>query len=161
MGKFAIVLALFGIAAMLLKKFIRGDGRAAASRHGSFGAIRRFAANRLGTPAKMIDIVSTHHLGPKKSIVVANIAGRMLVLGISNESINLITQLGATPVEEPHAEDETANALIAAIAPESEGPSFAGMLESEGQKPTTRVASSAGASVRNQIRNRLEGLKQL
>lgn len=160
MGKFAIVLGLFGLIALALRKIIRGEGRIAASRHGSFGAIRRFAANRLGKPAKMIDIVSTHHLGPKKSIVVANIAGRMLVLGISNESINLITQLGPTPAAEPEGEDEAANSLLAAVAaPETDGPSFAGILEAESPKPAP-VASN-GPNVRNQIRSRLEGLKQL
>jgi flagellar biogenesis protein FliO len=54
---------------------------------GSFGKLG------LGKKEKMIEVVATHYLGPKKSIAVVKIAGRHLVLGVSNESINLITQL--------------------------------------------------------------------
>lgn len=187
LGKFAIVLGLFGLAALALRKILVGGGRVAATKHGSFGAIRRFAANRLGKPAKMIEIVSTHHLGPKKSIVVANIAGRMLVLGISNESINLITQLPASNATPDESDlDDEGDAIVPATAQSSGanfngasfadalGPSFAGLLDAEDGKPAARaqnantmLAANAGPNlaggrdVRSQIRSRLEGLKPL
>jgi flagellar protein FliO/FliZ len=44
---------------------------------------------------KMIEVIQTHHLGPKKSIAVVKIAGQTLVLGITAESINLISTLAA------------------------------------------------------------------
>ena len=68
---------------VMLSKFFGG--------HGS--AVSRIAKKGLGRKGKMIEVVSNHYLGPKKSIAVVRVAGRVLVLGVSNESINLITQL--------------------------------------------------------------------
>lgn len=42
---------------------------------------------------KLIEMVATHHIGPKKNITVMRVCGRLLVLGVSNDAINLITEL--------------------------------------------------------------------
>ena len=44
---------------------------------------------------KVISVVATLPLGPKKSITVVQIQNRMLVLGMSNDSVNLITEFKA------------------------------------------------------------------
>ena len=46
-----------------------------------------------GRSKKMIEVISNHHLGPKKSIAVVRVAGNMLVLGITDDAINLITRI--------------------------------------------------------------------
>jgi hypothetical protein len=154
------------------------------------GAISRFA--RLpglmsGRKEKMIEIVSTHHLGPKKSIAVARIAGKLLVLGISNESINLITQIeegsdldldalmdadtfGApapapatptmyrAPAPKPAPVSKGSGAVAAAA-----GGLFSDLLSAERVKPSasSAPASAMAGNVRARIRSRLEGLKPL
>lgn len=43
---------------------------------------------------KMIEVLSTHYLGPKKGISLVRIAGRRFVLGVTDQSIHLITDMG-------------------------------------------------------------------
>jgi flagellar biogenesis protein FliO len=215
--KLILVVGIFGLVAMGLKKALAEGGRVNNSK--LFGAINRFAEKSgLSQKGKMIEVVSTHHLGPKKSIAVVRVAGRMLVLGISAESINLITRIENSGVEseEMDAIDEVprmssgAGAVSAGPAIFSEllnleatkpgGPAPAArastqhpmswaaqqayaqpqaqaqaqaqaqtQAQTQAQAPTITSNSAiggygqkmAGASVRAQIRNRLEGLKPL
>lgn len=103
-GKMGIVLALFALLAFALKRYASSRSGArvanpnalaeAASKGGWLGALGQLAKKGLGArSSRMIEVLSTHYLGPKKSIAVVRVAGRVLVLGVSNESINLITQL--------------------------------------------------------------------
>lgn len=130
---------------------------------------RDFGADRegLGRNQRMIEVLSTHYLGPKKSIAVVRVAGRVLVLGVSNESINLITQLSGEDAAEsidlgefglpkgPSAPSRGVGAGGAAGtgATAAGNAIFADLLQTERAK--------SGPNVRAQIRNRLEGLKQL
>ncbi|OFZ21032.1 MAG: hypothetical protein A2X94_06790 [Bdellovibrionales bacterium GWB1_55_8] len=82
-GKLAAIIALLGAVAFGFRKFLRGNP-----------ILNRLAKNGIGKK-KMIEVLSNHYLGPKKSIAVVRVAGRTMVLGITEESINLITQLGA------------------------------------------------------------------
>jgi len=89
------VLALFCGTLFGIKKFSRGGGVKNIQRHKAFtGFLSRIG---VGSTSKMIEVVSTHHLGPKKSISVVRVGGRTLVLGITNDSINLITQIEDRP----------------------------------------------------------------
>jgi flagellar biogenesis protein FliO len=99
LGKLAFVVGLFSLLAWGFKKFWkdRADSSivgASPLKQGLMTSISQFARKNLGKSSKkMIEVVSTHHLGPKKSIAVVKVAGRMLVLGITDDSINLITQM--------------------------------------------------------------------
>lgn len=55
-------------------------------------AISRFAGKPSGGGPE-IQVISNHSLGAKKSIAVVKVGGQMLVLGVSEDSINLITPL--------------------------------------------------------------------
>ncbi len=149
-AKFAVVLGFFGLIALGLRKLLRGNS-----------TLSRLTKAGLGKK-KMIEVLSTHHLGPKKSIAVVRVAGRTMVIGVTNESINLITQL-STPTETGMNIDITelediglrineakeaqsvaresqtaaALALIAAGAVPAPGPNkgFSEFLTSEVQKP--------------------------
>jgi len=179
-----VVLCLFVAVAWGVKK-ARGGTTAGAALNGHKG-LGKLISQFGGTKNKMIEVVANHYLGPKKSISVVRIGGRMLVLGVTNESINLITQMG----EEPGAQSASAAAQafdLEALAMESIEPqplpqaqaarrynanpapqgtgavaagpaSFSQMVSSETSKLTVGPQS---ASVRSQIRNRLEGMKQL
>ena len=191
MGKLGLIIGVLLACLIGFKKLLKGNS-----------ALSKLAKSSIGKK-KMIEVLSTHHLGPKKSIAVVKIAGRMLVLGIANESINLIAQLNqpadsvsgldlseledlglmgvsgnttpaiampkANPVNTPSFKQ------VAAPAQNSDSDIFAKFLDSEASKPATYSAAvnhsalkstasratAAPNSVRAQIRNRLEGLKQL
>ena len=169
--KLMAVIALFGAIAWAVKRFgLTGKNRPAWL--GQFGKKNE----------AWVEVLSTHHLGPKKSISVVKVMGRVLVLGVTEESINLISQLsgegdegdldlselgvtspgkGATsagpsiPVS-MHRHNVAASSGAGAMAA---GPAvFADLLSSESSKPATASGPSA---IRDQIRSRLEGLKQL
>jgi flagellar biogenesis protein FliO len=110
MMKLLAVIGLFGAMAFIAKKFFHGKNvnlggnralnariaKSAAKEGGwmsALGGFARSAASGLGRKDKMIEVLSNHYLGPKKSIAVVRIMGRTLVLGVTNDSINLISQI--------------------------------------------------------------------
>ena len=106
--KLGAVLALFGLIALAVRKFMNlkqhGAIEAAVSggkpARGVAGALSRFARSGLGrisgigSKPRMIEVLSTQHLGPKNSIAVVRVMEQVLVLGITADAINLITQVG-------------------------------------------------------------------
>ena len=62
----------------------------------SMGAKRLFARTKVlgGERTAMMKVRGTHYLGPKKQIVVMEVADETLVLGVSNENISFLTKLG-------------------------------------------------------------------
>ena len=103
-GKLALVVGLFSILAMGVKKFWKGKG----TDNALFGVIGKLARTGLGVKGlgnkAAIEILANHHLGPKKSIAVVRVAGRTMVVGITEQSINLISQLTS--------EEDTLNAIV-------------------------------------------------
>ena len=93
-GKLALVVGLFSLMALGVKKFWKNKGE---SDNAFIGAINKFARTSLGVkvagPKMAIEMVSNHHFGPKRSIAVVKVGGRALVVGITEQSINLISQL--------------------------------------------------------------------
>jgi len=173
LGKLAAVLAVFGAIAIGASKLRNKNGKL-------MSALGKFANGTLARKGKMIEVVSTHHLGPKKSIAVVKVAGRLLVLGVSNDSINLITQIAEgkseADLEELLMSDDIKPeaAFSALLGAEQTRPAGAGAasnavapkplppLAPASASPAVAVAASARAnSARDRIKSRLEGLKQL
>ncbi|MCM2277228.1 MAG: flagellar biosynthetic protein FliO [Oligoflexia bacterium] len=189
--RLAGVLGLFGLVALLMRKTLGGKtGKLSAEElsggGGMLGSLGRLAKGSLGrsfgSREKMIEVLSTHYLGPKKSIAVVRVGGRTLVLGVSNDSINLITQLGPNGAEATEDDPELGLGLEElgirkpmGTGATSAGPAvFADLLSSASAKPAfsapvagrgtvTAASAPTGAptGVRAQIRSRLEGLKPL
>ncbi|MBS1960988.1 MAG: flagellar biosynthetic protein FliO [Bdellovibrionales bacterium] len=100
-GVMLFVLGMFGLFVLFLKR-VKGEGKAAKAAKGGLGGF----LNKLSggaTNKAMIEVVATHHLAPKRSIVVVRVQDRMLVLGMTNDSVNLITEFRAN--EEGEAEE--------------------------------------------------------
>lgn len=127
MVKLMAVLALFGAMAFIAKKFFHGKGlatnrglnaRLAKSAGGesgwmsALGGFAKSAASGLGRKDKMIEVLSNHYLGPKKSIAVVRVMGRTLVLGVTNDSINLISQIASQSAEAADAFDAEEEANV-------------------------------------------------
>lgn len=64
--------------------------------------IRRLARQRLGTPSgKRIQVIESHYLGVKKAIALVSVPGKVLVLGISGDRINLLDTLDGDAAAAP------------------------------------------------------------
>jgi len=203
------IFALMGAVLFLVMRFrnVRRSGSPSAGATGKIsGVLGKLMNQTLGTRReKLIDVVATHNLGPKKSITIVRISGRMLVLGVSGESINLIAQLPDRTDAPSNSEVERIlNAEMEAEARRAEGhltePLEAEALEqfldsgkSLGYAAATHVSASgavsarrnafqdtlsakiqpgagnaaaansipARESVRDRIKNRVQGMKQL
>jgi flagellar protein FliO/FliZ len=73
-GMFALVLALMFLIFYVFKKYVL--------KNTIFGGNEKF-----------VQVLGSGFLGPKKSIVMVEVAGEVLVLGISNDNISLLTQI--------------------------------------------------------------------
>jgi flagellar protein FliO/FliZ len=65
----------------------------------------------------MIDIISTHHLGPKNSFILVDVLGQVLLLGISNQEISLLTT-----ITDPDALDKLKSLRFRKDAPSTPDP---------------------------------------
>lgn len=140
-GWLAVCLAAFGAAAILLKRF------------GLKGFFGKILAKRIGNKVDMVEVISTHALGPKQSITIARVAGRLLVLGVTGESIQLITELG-----------ENANGGLRASSNQSVGglevsDTFTDLLTTAAAKP--RLDGQKASVIRERIKSKIEGLKTI
>lgn len=185
----------------------RRGGSASAGTGGKItGVLGKLMDQTLGARReKLIDVVANHNLGPKKSITIVRISGRLLVLGVSGESINLIAQLPDRTDAPSNSEVERIlNAEMEAEARRAEGhlteplepealEQFLDSGKSLGYSPASSVSASgavsarrnafqetlsakiqpnlghaapassvpARESVRDRIKNRVQGMKQL
>ncbi len=91
-GVMLFVLGLFGLFVMFLKRLKAGD-KSSLKTKGIGGFLSKLSG--AGNGKAMIEVVATHHLAPKRSIVVVRVQDRMLVLGMTNDAVNLITEFKA------------------------------------------------------------------
>jgi flagellar biogenesis protein FliO len=202
--KLGLVLGIFGVFAVLLKKVAGARGNRVAAKGaaamlgaqwGSLGGVLgRFAKSgigKLGQKEKMIEVLSTHHLGPKQSIAVVRVCGQKMVLGIANDSISLISQISGDEFDLDGPDGEALTGSVADFlrggkdalpkptvknsgnfasylsesqqSGENRGPAMTYSRTPEPASFTRGMGeeSSNSASVRARIRSRLEGLKQL
>ncbi len=167
MGKLALVVGMFVVAALGFKRMMlnrKGRVDRVEKRSGVFGSLKGAFGAFAGKAAareQMIEVIGTHYLGPKKSIMIVKVAGQNLVLGVTDHQINLISKLGEGDLasESLENEDPKQNAGVSRYGSGalSAGPAvFSEMLSSERVKP--QVSSQ---NARSQIRSRLEGFKPL
>lgn len=92
-GVMLFVLGVFGLFIMFLKRLKSGEANAKSAKAPK-GAIGGFLNKISGgaTHKGLIEVIATHHLAPKRSIVVVRVQDRMLVLGMTNDAVNLITE---------------------------------------------------------------------
>ncbi|MFZ9595689.1 MAG: FliO/MopB family protein [Bdellovibrionia bacterium] len=146
--KMILVSALFCLFIFALKKLKKFE-----SKSNWVKAVGKFAKKGLLKDRDMIEVIATHHLDPKKSLAVVRVAGQLLVLGVSNDSINLITQISEG---DPVSGDSSSSGPL--------GPEmmFSDLLQSEARRPDLgQDEASLIPSASSRIKNRLQGLKPL
>lgn len=133
---FTWLVVLVGVMLGLLLVFKLARGKGGSLKLSQW--LKKATNGKLGGFEKMIDIVSTHHLGAKKSIAVIRIKDRLLLVGITDESINLIADLGD---EGEHALNEDFNEIL------------------KNENPVQIPVESLG--IRNRIKEKVDKLKSL
>ncbi|MEQ1875898.1 MAG: flagellar biosynthetic protein FliO [Bdellovibrionia bacterium] len=77
----------------------------------AFAARRWLSKKKASLPNAQIKIISQHYLGPRKSLAIVYVAGESLLVGITDNQINLVKQLSLIddeiPGELPKKFDET------------------------------------------------------
>ena len=122
-------------------------------------AINQFAQSAMTPKNKVIEIVSTQHLDQKKKIVVVRVSEVLLVLGVTHDSINLITRI--SPEDESSHQDSKNDEKDVFKNGFKDG--FSELLSAESEKDEFSFSSAPNLvpSARSRIRSRLEGLKTL
>jgi len=145
-----VVIACFFAAVVLVKK---SRGPAEMPRVMRF--FRGFMPDAV-VKRQPIEIVSKHHLGPKKSICVVKISGKTLVLGVTEEQINLITRLDEESDDSGAAEIAELSAERPAGAESAGAPKFPASTFSDVIASKVEVGGT-----REQIRRRLERIEEI
>ena len=99
-------------------------------------SLQSFSQTHLGQDGQSVKVMSTHFIGPKKSLLTVRVSGQTLLLGVTDHSIQLLTRLDSLSVQDDH--------------PAQTEVSFEDALSSESE-----------SGIRSRIRSRLEGLKPL
>jgi len=64
--------------------------------------LRKMTGQRMGTVGgKRIHVLENHYMGVKKSIALVQVPGKVLVLGLSADRINLLDTLDETIIDAP------------------------------------------------------------
>ena len=147
----------FLLLAFMIRKFKGSSLKNRLANNGRFAnVIGKLTGGAILRKPKMIEVVANHYLGPKKSIAVVKIQGRALVVGITDENINLITRFEEEFTSELDM-DEGSSPLSGAGATAAGTARFGDLLKSE----VTSSVRTPTLSAREQIRRKMEGLKNL
>lgn len=68
---------------------------------GALGLRRWAKHNRKQTPNTRIQILTQHHLGPKKSLAIIQVAGEALLIGVTDQNISMLKTLSLIDDEVP------------------------------------------------------------
>lgn len=151
--------------AILIKKSKNSDGKIAFITGVLSKLNGRIKTSSFGKD-KLIEVLEIHNIEPKKSIAVIRIQKKhTLVVGISNESINLISRLNS---DDSGDVDLDADFFGENTSPASEG-LFSSLLSSESNTPNQKEpilknnlsGVSANQGVRQKIKERMGGLKSI
>lgn len=111
------------------------------------GVVALLFARRKARPTRLVQILETASLGPKRSLIVARVGSETLILGASEAGIALLgsrldlaaaTTPAPVPAPTPAAAAARAPAMAPrtpAAAPAAAGPGFLGRLFQKGRAP--------------------------
>ncbi|MEK6706288.1 MAG: flagellar biosynthetic protein FliO [Bdellovibrionota bacterium] len=162
--RLAAVLVAFVAIAFVVRRYFRR----------SSDKLRGRLSKLIKKRTKMIEVLATHYLGPKKSIAIVKVAGRVLVLGVTNDNINLIQSLNGEGLNnEPNNIDDERDGAdpsfgnsfgtgAVAAGPPQISQNFMDMIghAAIGQSYDS-TGTGGGTDIRAKIRSKLEGMKPL
>lgn len=79
----------------------------------SYFMIKRFSfKNKISNSNKEIKILSQHYLGPKKSLAIIRVAGESILVGITDQNINMIKSLSLLDEDMPQMTTQNFNEVM-------------------------------------------------
>jgi len=67
-----------------------------------FYALKRWQIRRPGRANKQVSILETHYLNPRRTIHLLQVGDRTILIGATDQSITLLTEIEPQPGEEEH-----------------------------------------------------------
>lgn len=138
---FAVLLMIIGIigaGALAFRRFMQGKGIG------------------FQKGAKLIDIVSSQAMGPKRSIAIVKVLDQYMVIGMAGDNMNLLANLGSNVNIDKQIDDFGPGASFSKT--------FQGAMSTdvEPAAPTTTTQKKSGNDgIRDLIKKRIEGFKPL
>ena len=125
-------------------------------------AYRRFALGKgIGLPfqsrAKVIDVISTQSLGPKRSVALIKVLDQYMVVGMAGESMNLLANLGSDVKIEKYIDQSGPGASFNDAFENA----MSGDISSDKTSGAVTQKSTTGLGIRSSIKKRMEGFKPL
>lgn len=135
MATLGVLAALLGAATFGLKRWMKTSGK-----------------NKENTRIKML---TQHHLGPKKSLAIIQVAGESLLIGITDQNISMLKTLSLLDDEIPEAVPTNFNNAMADFDEDSDESNVAAIdADSAGDEDFT---ISGLAEIRDKVSTRLKG----
>lgn len=127
----------------------------------TFG-IKRYArkSNNPKTQGTKIRVVTNHHIGPKKSLMIVNVAGESLLLGVTDQNISILKNLSLLDEELP---SDVPNSFAGAInesfveSKNSGATSSAKTIEEQEDD----FAVQGLAQIKDKVSSRLKNMRQI
>lgn len=76
--------------------------------------LKKYSFKNIKNPHTEIKILTQHHLGPKKSLAIIRVAGESVLIGITDQNINLIKSLSLLDEDIPEETPSQFNSVISA-----------------------------------------------
>jgi flagellar protein FliO/FliZ len=120
---------------------------------GAFFYLRKYAIPKAMKSQTQIKILQQHYLGPKKSLAIIRVAGESLLIGITDQNINMIKSLSLIDDEVP---EETPQNFAGAMR------GFDSTTASSGKMTTQQDGEDFSfGSIKDIVAKRLKGMRSL
>jgi flagellar biogenesis protein FliO len=133
-----LIVGMIGAGSLAYRRFVQGKGLS------------------FQRQAKMIEVISSQSLGPKRSIALVKVLDQHLVVGMSGDGMNLLANLGANVNLDRYTDDlgiGSAASFTDTLADTMKAPKFTEI--------TPKASGVQDAGFRASLKKRLEGFKPL
>lgn len=122
----------------------------------SYLALRRYTNKSMKkSKHETIKMLTQHHLGPKKSLAIIRVAGESILIGVTDQNINLIKPLSLMDDEIPEASNANFNNTLQTASIDEEIGMGLDFQESDDED------EFSVHGLKEMVKNRLSGMKEL
>ena len=128
-----------------------------------FGA-KHWTRNRLGVQSQTkIRMLTQHHLGPKKSLAIVQVAGESILIGVTDHSINLIKTLSLLDEEIPEETPSSFSGELNRVSPEVQEPEVQDRVNLQAKAEVTKSVEEefSYGRIQSQVADRLKEMRSL
>lgn len=128
----------------------------------SFGLKRWAGRSRAASASPKIKVLTQHHLGPKKSLAIVQVAGESILVGITDHNISMLKTLSLLDEEIPEKVPNSFGSALNEFDDEedfAEGSAIAS--SSSSQEPNEDFAMRGLTEIRDVVSSRLKNMRNL